>query len=207
MPLLKPDSTFYPPPTRRSGPPEKLPYVAALNPPGSEHNDAMIVVDLDPASPTYCQEVGRCTLPNFGDELHHFGWNACSSALCPYAPHPHIERRYLIVPGIRSSRLYIIDTKPNPREPKIVRTIEPDELITRSGYSRPHTVHCGPEGIYVSALGSPSGDGPGEIFCSTTSLLTCLGSGKSTGVTNTCTMTGGTCSMTPSSARNGRPRR
>src|SRR5262249_13066112 len=30
--------------------------------------------------------------------------------------------------------------------------------------SRPHTLHCGPDGIYVSALGSPSGDGPGGIF-------------------------------------------
>jgi len=26
--------------------------------------------------------------------LHHFGWNACSSALRPYAPNPHTERRY-----------------------------------------------------------------------------------------------------------------
>ena len=146
MPLLKPDPTFYPSPRLAAqGPPEKLAYVAALNPPGSKNNDAIIVVDLDPNSSTYCQEVGRCTLPKFGDELHHFGWNACSSALCPYAPHPHIERRYLIVPGIRSSRLYVIDIKPNPREPKIVRTIEPEELIARSGYSRPHTVHCGPE--------------------------------------------------------------
>ena len=23
-----------------------------------------------------------------GDELHHFGWNACSSMLCPNAPTP-----------------------------------------------------------------------------------------------------------------------
>ena len=27
-------------------------------------------------------------MPNAGDELHHFGWNACSSCLCPNAPHP-----------------------------------------------------------------------------------------------------------------------
>jgi selenium-binding protein 1 len=96
--------------------------------------------------------------------LHHFGWNACSSALCPYAPHPHVERRYLVVPGIRSSRIYIIDTKPDPRKPTIVRTLEPPEIFARTNYSRPHTVHCGPEGIYVSALGSPSGEGPGGIF-------------------------------------------
>ena len=52
--------------------------------------------------PTYGKRVGQTVLPNAGDELHHFGWNACSSALCPDAPHPHIERRYLVVPGIRS---------------------------------------------------------------------------------------------------------
>jgi selenium-binding protein 1 len=165
MPLFKPDPTFYPSPRLAAqGPPEKLAYVAALNPPGNRNNDAMLVVDLDPGSATYGQEVGRCTLSNFGDELHHFGWNACSSALCPYAPHPHVERRYLVVPGIRSSRLYVLDVKPDPRKPQIVRTIEPDEIAKRAGYSRPHTVHCGPEGIYVSALGSPAGDGPGGIF-------------------------------------------
>jgi len=38
-------------------------------------------------------------MPNAGDELHHFGWNACSACLCPHAPHPHVERRYLVVPG------------------------------------------------------------------------------------------------------------
>jgi methanethiol oxidase len=103
-------------------------------------------------------------MPNLGDELHHFGWNACSSALCPYAPHPHIERRYLLVPGLRSSRIYVIDTKPDPRSPRIVRTIEAEEIARRAGYSRPHTIHCGPDGIYVSALGAPDGDGPGGVF-------------------------------------------
>lgn len=165
MPLLKPDPTFYPSPRLAAeAPPEKLAFVAALNPPGGKNNDAILVVDVDPDSPQFGREAGRCTLPEFGDELHHFGWNACSSALCPSAPHPHVERRYLIVPGIRSSRIYVIDTKPDPRNPKVVRTITADEVAKGAGYSRPHTVHCGPEGIYVSALGSPEGDGPGGIF-------------------------------------------
>ena len=67
-------------------------------------------------------------MPNTGDELHHFGWNACSSCLCPNAPHPHVERRYLVVPGLRSSRIHILDTKPDPRNPKIVRVIEAEEI-------------------------------------------------------------------------------
>jgi selenium-binding protein 1 len=142
-------------------PPEGLAYVAALNPPGGTLNDAILVIDVDPASPSYGQRVGQTVLSSAGDELHHFGWNACSSALCPYAPHPHVERR---VPGIRSSRIYILDTKSDPKNPSIVKIIEPEEVFARTGYSRPHTVHCGPDGIYVSALGSPAGDGPGGIF-------------------------------------------
>jgi hypothetical protein len=101
-------------------------------------------------------------MPETGDELHHFGWNVCSAALCPYAPHPHLERRFLIVPGLRSSRVYVLDTKDDPLRPRIVKVIEPKEIFERTGYSRPHTVHCGPDGIYVSALGVPDGSGPGR---------------------------------------------
>jgi methanethiol oxidase len=123
----------------------------------------MTVVDVNPESAAYGRIVGQTDLA-MGDELHHFGWNACSSCLCPNAPHPHIERRYLIVPGIRSSRLHVLDTKPDPAHPKLIRTIEADELANRAGYSRPHTVHCGPEGIYVSALADAEGKRPGGVF-------------------------------------------
>ncbi len=42
--------------------------------------------------------------------------------------------------------------------------IEPEELARKTGYSRPHTSHCGPDAIYFSALGAPDGGGPGGIF-------------------------------------------
>src|SRR5205814_3565014 len=119
---------------------------------GKGRPDALCVLDVAPNSPTYSQVVGRLEMPQAGDELHHFGWNACSATLCPYAPHPHVERRYLLVPGLRSSRIHIVDTQPDPRQPRIVRVIQPDELANRTGYSRPHTSHCGPDGIYFSAL-------------------------------------------------------
>ena len=165
MALLRPDPTFYPSPKlAAAGPQETLAYVALLNPVDDGRPDALAVVDVEEGSSTFGKEVGRVELQVAGDELHHFGWNACSSALCPSAPHPHVERRYLIVPGLRSSRIYVIDTKPDPRNPRIMKTIAPDEVIAASGYSRPHTVHCGPDGIYVSALGGPDGDGPGGIF-------------------------------------------
>jgi selenium-binding protein 1 len=128
------------------------------------HPDAIAVVDVDPQSATYAQLVGRADATALGDEFHHFGWNACSSALCPYAPHPHVERRYLIVPGLRSSRIYVLDTKPDPRQPRLVKTIEAEDIARRTGYSRLHTVHCGPEGMYVGALGAPDGEGPGGVL-------------------------------------------
>jgi len=163
--LWKADPTFYASPKLASqAPPETLAYVAAISVNGGNQADALQVVDVDPESKHYGEIVGGVDMPNVGDELHHFGWNACSSALCPYAPHPHVERRYLIVPGLRSSRIHVLDTKPDPKHPVIVKVIEAQEIADRTGYSRPHTLHCGPDAIYVSALGAPNGDGPGGIF-------------------------------------------
>src|SRR4051795_3035381 len=156
-----PDPTFYPSPRdAASAPAEQLAYVAAFDRSAAQP-DAMTVIDTDPGSDTYGRIVGWTDLPHTGDELHHFGWNACSSALCPTAPHPHVERRYLIVPGLRSSRIYVLDTKDDLRAPKLVKEISAGELADRAGYSRPHTIHCGPDGIYVSALGAGAGDGGG----------------------------------------------
>ena len=138
-------------------PKERFGFVATLRTDGKP--DAMQIVDLDVGSGTYGKVVGKVELTSSGDELHHFGWNACSSMLCPLAGHPFVERRYLIVPGLKSSRLYVIDVKGAPGNAKIVKTIEPDEMMRKTGYSRPHTVHCGPEGIFVSTVGGRGPDG------------------------------------------------
>src|SRR3954454_21895245 len=167
MSTLTPDQTFYPSPVHAAqAPPEHLAWLVTLNTGtnGDRRPDSLQVVDLDPGSSSYGTVVNRLELPNIGDELHHFGWNACSSALCPWAPHPHVERRYLLVPGLRSSRIYVVDVKDDPASPKLVKTIEADELARKTGYSRPHTGHCGPDGIYMSALGAPDGGGPGGVY-------------------------------------------
>jgi selenium-binding protein 1 len=164
MAQWRPDQSFYPSPKMAmEAPPERIAYVSMLNP-RENGRDALGVIDVDPASNGYGRLVGQVEMPEVGDELHHFGWNACSSCLCPYSPHPHMQRRYLVVPGLRSSRIHIIDTKPDPRKPSLVKVIEPETVMSATGYSRPHTSHCGPDGIYMNALGSPSGDGPGGIF-------------------------------------------
>jgi methanethiol oxidase len=159
-----PDSTFYPSPRMAmKAPAETFAYVATFDP-NRKVPDALAIVDVDPKSKAYGKIAGTVGLPNTGDELHHFGWNACSSCLCPNAPHAHAERRYLVVPGLRSSRIHIFDTKPNPRMPKIVKVIEPEEIAEKANYSRPHTIHCGPEGIYVVCLANGEGKAPGGIF-------------------------------------------
>ena len=71
----------------------------------------------------------------------------------------------------------MVDTKPHPTQAKIHKIIEPQEVFRKTGYSRPHTIHCGPEGIYVSTLGGggkDGTDGPPGIFimdCETFDVL------------------------------------
>jgi methanethiol oxidase len=170
MARLRPDPTFYPSPrAAMEAPREELAYVVALDPTytGSyapTQPDALHVVDLRPGSGTRGEVVATLEMPDLGDELHHFGWNACSSALCPWAPHPHVERRHLLLPGLRSSNVHVVDVGDDPWSPQLVKTVDGEALARRTGYSRPHTVHCGPDGIYVSALGAPDGGGPGGVL-------------------------------------------
>jgi selenium-binding protein 1 len=165
MPRWTPDPTFYPSPAlAAAAAPEEHAYVALLAPEGNGVRDGIGVVDTKAGSPTFGRMVGKVDFPHAGNELHHFGWNACSSHLCPYAPSAHVERRFLVVPGTHSSRIHVVDTKPDPRHPRLVKVIEGDEVMRKTGYAAPHTVHCGPDGIYINALGAPGGDGPGGIF-------------------------------------------
>ena len=174
---IRPDPTFHASPKlAMEAPPENFAYTLLLSPDFSKP-DALAVIDAKPGSPTFSQIVHTVTMPYKGDEFHHFGWNACSSALSPLTGHAFLERRYLIIPGIRSSRIYVVDTKPDPTKAKIHKIIEPEEIFKKTGYSRPHTVHCGPDGIYVSTLGGggkDGTDGPPGVFimdCETFDVL------------------------------------
>ena len=156
---LRPDPTFHPSARlAMEAERERIAYTVLLSPDRSRP-DALAVVDVDPASRKFGTVLHRLDMPNLGDEFHHFGWNACSSALSPMSGHAFLRRRYLIIPGIRSSRIYIVDTEPDPTRPTIAKVIEPEEVFRKTGYSRPHTVHCGPEGIYISTLGGAGADG------------------------------------------------
>src|SRR3954469_18176935 len=157
------DPTFYRTAAEAAAAPgEQLAYVVAFDR-AAQKSDAMTVIDVNPASDSYGRVVGWTDVPGLGDELHHFGWNACSSAL-KHEGHDMegLERRYLLLPGLRSSNVHVYDTKPDPRAPQLVKTIEAAELASAAGYSLPHTLHCGPDGVYLSCLGGANGaDGPG----------------------------------------------
>ena len=145
------------PEVARQQEPEKLIYVAALyEGTGIDKPDFIAVVDVDPESSSYGEIVGRTDMPNVGDELHHFGFNACSSAC-----HSQLTRDTLVVPGFRSSRLHILDIS-EPRSPRIKHVIEGEEVREKLGLSAPHTVHCMPGDIItISMLGDADGNNPG----------------------------------------------
>ncbi|MGD9644729.1 MAG: selenium-binding family protein [Pirellulales bacterium] len=141
--------------------PEKLLYTVALYVgTGVKKPDYLATIDADPQSKTYGQVIHRLPMPNVGDELHHFGWNICSSC----HGDAKAKRRYLLVPGLLSSRIHIVDTI-DPRAPKLHKVIEPAEIKRKTNLSAPHTVHCLADGtIMISMLGDGDGNAPGGFL-------------------------------------------
>ena len=140
---------------------EKLLYTVALyTGTGIEKPDYLATVDVDPQSPTYSQVIHRLDMPNIGDELHHSGWNACSSCHQDSSK----SRQYLILPGVRSSRLHFVDTATDPRAPSLHHVIEGEEIKSKTDLSGPHTVHCLGSDIIISMLGDSKGEGPGGFL-------------------------------------------
>src|SRR2546421_3991798 len=130
------------PEVARQQPPERFVYVACLyEGTGINRPDFIAVVDVEKESATYGEIVHRTEMPNIGDELHHFGWNACSSAC-----HSQLSRDTLIVPGFRSSRIHLLDIT-DPRKPTIKNVIEGEELKEKLWISAPHTVNYMPGAI------------------------------------------------------------
>ena len=146
-------SSFHASPTEAlAAPPEQFLYLACMRVgTGVDEPDFLAVVDAEQG-----RIVHETPMPNVGDELHHFGWNRCSSAC--HGP----DRSHLIVPGFRSSRVHVLNVADDPRQPRIEKVIEPEELADKTGYTRPHTVHCMPgDNVVISMLGDTEGRGSG----------------------------------------------
>ena len=153
--------TYATPADAMKTPPEKICYVPAIYT-GSDIKkpDYLATIDLDPKSKTYSQVISRLPMPNVGDELHHFGWNSCSSCHGQDGK----SRRYIVLPGIASGRIHIVDTA-DERNPKLHKVIEGKEIAEKLDLSAPHTVHCLADGnIMISMLGDAKGNGPGGFM-------------------------------------------
>jgi len=142
-----------PPPTRPvTRIQEKLLYVAAVEKTedgATTSPDAIFTVDVEPGSATYGQIIHRTDMTGLGDELHHFGYDW--------------DNTRLIVNGLFSQRVHILDVHTDPRHPT-VESVN-NTLHTDSGYVVPHTVIALPNGNALvtmigglaSGLGAPGG--------------------------------------------------
>src|SRR5262245_46347212 len=153
---VKPESFHSSPQEAMQAPREEFLYLACLHEgTGVEKPDFIAVVDAEDG-----RIVHELPMPNLGDELHHFGWNRCSSAC--HGP----DRSHLIVPGFRSSRIHVVNIADDPRKPRLETVIEPEDVIRETGLTRPHTVHCMPgDNIVIAMLGDADGNGAGGFLC------------------------------------------
>jgi selenium-binding protein 1 len=154
------DDPVAPPPVDSSDPSgrtvtriqESLLYIVAVEqtPAGATASpDALFTVDVKPGSPTYGKIIHRTDMTAVGDELHHFGYDW--------------DNRHLIVNGLFSERVHIVNVHDDPRSPSI-ETVNTG-LGAASGYVVPHTVIALPNGDALmtmigsaaSGLGAPGG--------------------------------------------------
>jgi selenium-binding protein 1 len=131
---------------------EKLLYVVAVDKTdagGTPSPDALFTIDVAPWSSTYGQIIHRTDMTAVGDELHHFGYDW--------------DNRHLIINGLFSGRVHIVDVHTNSRRPAI-ETVN-NNLVGASGYVVPHTVIALPTGnalltmigASASGMGAPGG--------------------------------------------------
>lgn len=158
---LKSGPGYKSPSDAMSGPRERIIYVTCVQPNGRENGkpDYLATVDVDPLSPQYSKVIHRALVPNSGDELHHSGWNTCSSCFCDSSK----TRDKLILPTLNSDRIYIFDTT-SPKEPQLFKVIEPSELYSNK-VSSPHTSHCLASGeVMISCMGDEKHNNKGSFL-------------------------------------------
>ncbi|CAI5465165.1 unnamed protein product [Closterium sp. Yama58-4] len=138
------------------GPREKLLYTTGIyTGTGIEKPDFLATIDVDPESESFGQVIHRLFMPHLNDELHHSGWNACSSCVND----PTKSRKYLVLPALQSSRVYAVDVATDPRAPALHRVVQAEDIAAKTGLAYLHTTHClGSGEILISALGDPEGN-------------------------------------------------
>ncbi|CAD5113915.1 DgyrCDS3074 [Dimorphilus gyrociliatus] len=142
------------------GPREKLIYLPCIST-DSEKADYLATVNVDPESKDYSKVIHRLKMSNLGDELHHSGWNACSSCYNDSSK----SRSKLILPALGSSRVYVIETAKNPTAPTIHKVVDNKDIFEKCDLGTPHTSHCLANGqIMISAMGDSKGKAKGGFL-------------------------------------------
>lgn len=143
------DRDYQPNAKFRYPPKEEFLYVGAVDKGGLDP-DFISVIGTDETDPsTYGKIIHRTDLTQIGDEVHHYGYN--------------ITQTRLLVPGLFSGRMHLLDIETDPRHPTLVE--QHDDLVPSTGYIVPHTVIALPNGGYmVTMIGAntPS-TGPGGV--------------------------------------------
>eukprot|EP00775_Hariotina_reticulata_P012725 gene12725-12855_t len=159
---------------------EKLIYVPCIIPDQKSRPDYLATVDVDPESSTYSQVIHRLPMPHIGDELHHSGWNACSSCYND----PSKKRQFLILPadcyGLPACEplaaaaaallpwvlnvVAAVDVS-DERSPRLHKTVEGSVIAEAAGVGYPHSSHClGSGEIMISTMGTGEGQGRGNFL-------------------------------------------
>nr|XP_013798541.1 PREDICTED: selenium-binding protein 1-like [Apteryx mantelli mantelli] len=144
------------------GPREELAYVTCTyRETGIDQPDFLATIDLNPRSPHYCQVIHRLPMPNLKDELYFSGWNAGSTCFDNITT----RRNKLILPGLISSRIYVVDVGTQCRAPKLCKVIEPVDVFWKCNKGHLSAVHSLPNGdILISNTGDPAGNGKGGFI-------------------------------------------
>ncbi len=129
---------------KRLAGPEKFLYVwsVAADPAGQ---DALAVVDVSLASPTYGTVLATVPVGPAGNEPHHMGFTD--------------DRTRIWAGTLFSNRIFIIDVAQDPARPKIVKTL--DDLGTLTGLHGPHTYYALPGRMLITFLSAADGGLPG----------------------------------------------
>ena len=185
------------PPRRSRRRAEEFLYLACLHEgTGVDRPDFLAVVDAEDG-----RIVHETPMPNVGDELHHFGWNRCSSAC--HGP----DRSHLIVPGFRSSRIHVVNVADDPRRPRIEKVIERRRARARDRADAPahRALHARRQHRRSACSATPTATAPAASRCSTRGRSRSRAAGRTAGRARRSTTTSGTsrartCSRRRSSA-------
>lgn len=123
---------------------EEILYIWTRDADGQD-SDFLAVVDADPESAGFGQIIATEPTGSAANEAHHFGYTA--------------DAGRIFAGGLFSNRVFIYDVASDPRDPRLIRTVDLDP----TGYSGPHTLYAVPGGVMLAMLGATDGGGPGAL--------------------------------------------